>query len=256
MSKSYSYYFPPSPGPVFKISVVLQLLWQQKVETGVITTRALGSLLCAMPLEKVTRRSYNIWSSALRSLSPGRKKKKTDAGKESLPAATRGGWNRSQTPLLSGTPGPQNPTIQTGRAQKRNPPQRGNVFPQKQFPPICIPATNSLPVSDATIQKWPVAFWLERNCSHSSMTVNIYPCTLTPSPLFPEFGMSSPRTCQGLSGFGYCEAFHIGPWLFSSGFGEAIKVYNWTVNMDKYSVAHFYKSLAFIELFCALAVSD
>lgn len=193
MSKRYSYYFPPSPGPVFKISVVLQPLWGQKVETGVITTRALGSLLCTMPLEKVTHRSYNIWSSALRSLSPGRGKKKKNRcrGKKSLPQATREGWNRSQTLLLSGTPGRQNPTIQTGRAQKRNPPQRGNVFPQKQFPPICIPATNSLPVSDATIQKWPVAFWLERNCSHSSMTVNIYPCTLTPSPLFPEFGVSS-----------------------------------------------------------------
>lgn len=86
MSKSYSYYFPPSPGPVFKISMVLQLLWQQKVETGVITTRALGSLLCAMPLEKVTRRSYNIWSSALRSLSPGRKKKKKQMqGKKACP---------------------------------------------------------------------------------------------------------------------------------------------------------------------------
>lgn len=187
MSKNYFYYIPPSPRPGFKIYVVLQPLWRQKVETGVITTRALGSLLCTMPLEKVTCRSYSIGSSALRSLSPRREKKEREReiGKESLPEATRGGWNRSQTPLLSGTPGPQNPTIQTGRAQKRNPPQRGNVFPQKQFPPICIPATNSLPVSAATIQKWPVAFWLERNCSHSSMTVNIYPCTLTLSPSPP-----------------------------------------------------------------------
>lgn len=53
-----------------------------------------------------------------------------------------------------------NSTIRTGRTQKRNPLRRGNVFPQKQFPPICISATNLFPVSDATIQKWPVAFWL------------------------------------------------------------------------------------------------
>lgn len=101
-------------------------------------------------------------------ISPWRKSRHSI--KESCLKLPQWSWNSSQAPVLSAAPGPRNPTIQTGRPQRRNPPQRGNVFPQKQFPPICIPATNSFPVSDATIQKWPVAFWLGRNCSHSSTT--------------------------------------------------------------------------------------
>lgn len=71
--------------------------------------------------------------------------------KGTLPEATTGRLEQKPGPYPISSSRPlksHNP----GKAQKRNPPQRGNVFPQKQFPPIWIPATNSLPVSDVTIQ--------------------------------------------------------------------------------------------------------
>lgn len=133
--------------------------------------KLLWLLLCAMPcLQKSHLQTLRHLTEFGSKVIISQERKKQMQGRGALPEATTRRLEQKPDPLLSGAPGPQNPTIQTGRTQKRNPPRRGNVFPQKQFPPICIPATNSLPVSDATIQKWPVAFWLERNCSHSSMT--------------------------------------------------------------------------------------
>lgn len=255
MSKNYSYYIPPSSGPGFKITVVLQPLWRQKVETGVITTRALGSLLCTMPLEKVTCRSYSFRSSALRSLSPRRNKKERDRERK----LARGYQRR-----LEQKPDPS--PIRNSRPAKSHNPDRQSTKEKPTTERKCFP-TKAISSNLYSSNKFASSFC----CHYSKVTC----CLLTrkkllsffndckylplhpdPSPLFPEFGVSSPWTCQGLSGFGCCEAFHTGPWIFSSGFGEAIKVYNWTVNMDKYSIAHFYNSLPFIELFCALAVSD
>lgn len=255
MSKSYSYYFPPSPGPVFKISMVLQLLWQQKVETGVITTRALGSLLCTMPLEKVTRRSYNIWSSALRSLSPGRKKKNRCRERK----LARGYQRR-----LEQKPDPS--PIRNSRPAKSHNPDRQSTKEKPTTERKCFP-TKAISSNLYSSNKFASSFW----CHYSKVTrclltrkkllsffndCKYLPMHTDSFPPVPWIWGVKPRACQGLSGFGNCEVFHTGPWIFSSGFGEAIKVYNWTVNMDKYSVAHFYKSLTFIELFCTLAVSD
>lgn len=167
MSKSYSHYFPPSPGPVFKISMVLQPLWRQKVETGVIPTRALGSLLCTMPLEKVTHRSYKIWSSALRSLSPrGRKKNRCRERK-----LARGYRRRlEQKPDLS--------PIRNSRPSKSHNPDRQSTKEKPTTERKCFP-TKAISSNLYSSNKFASSFW----CHYSKVTR----CLLTRKKLLSFF---------------------------------------------------------------------